>query len=226
VTPEGHRILMLRAANPDRSGPDVDTLMGQGKVIIRDEIAGWCSKLPFIPNDHELDEMGNALNLIRVTKPREEAVPNPPELDRAARALSLLSIDVPVLLRMQQKALAEAGPNAAAQDVIRRNKLIINLKNLLSTVLALQEDKFMVPSEPKRRTATWHRDLEYVAFLFGGIAKKHGAVVSLTKAGAPGVEFLRTALARAGIYQDGQAIAKEMARAAKDKLRTIYLPEG
>jgi hypothetical protein len=226
MTPDGHRTLMLRAANPDRAGPSIETLMGQGNVITRNEIAGWCSNLPFTPTDHELEEMAYALNLIRVTKPREEAIPNPPELDRVAKALALLSTDVPVLLRMQQKALDERGPNATARSVLRGTKLVIDLANLWAAVQTLRNDQIMVPSEPKRRSAAWHRDLKYIAFLFGGIIRKHRAVVSLTNAAkaapGPGVEFIRTALARAGIHHDNQAIAKEMARAAKDKLRICH----
>jgi hypothetical protein len=223
LTPEGHRILAIRTGNPDPAGPDVETLSRQGNVITADEIAGWFTKLGIIPTKRDLSELVYTLNVMRVTKPREQAVPESPELGRVARALASLAADVPVLLHILDDALTAAGPDAVAEDISRRLKLSAGLAVLLATVQKIQADPFMAPAAAKRRTAIWHRDLQWIGHLLAGIAKKHSKTVSWTKASGPGVDLLQTALARAGVHADHQAIAQEMKRAEKDRLPLIYL---
>ena len=130
-----------------------------------------------------------------------------------------------MLINMQKTALSAAGPNAVASDVKRRATLLLEFDKLLSVAAALQSDPFFEPPKRKHRTAFWHRDLQFVAFLLERYGRKRGIAISLTKSEGLGVEFVRKVLERVGIHHDRQAIAKEMRRAQDDQLREIRLTD-
>jgi hypothetical protein len=223
TAPDGKRVVFMRANNPDPNGPTIGELRASGNTVRPNEVRAWLLRLSVEPDDRELSELTEALNTMRVTKPREEAVAMPPELDRVATALAALAADVPVLADMQRAIILGAPPDAVATDLQRRASLVLELNKLSTIVRALQADPFFKPPAPRKRTALWHRDLQLLAFLLQRMGEKRELEISLTKAEGAGVEFLRTALARVGIHHDRQAIAKEMVRARKDQLREISL---
>jgi hypothetical protein len=195
----------------------------EGDVVEPSEIAGL---LGFIPSSREAETLARVLNIIRVTKPKEEGFSELPRLENLANALSAISDDAPRMIEILQESILTAGPDyAATTDVIRRLSWICELRTLHAAAhrLRMNPHPFFRPPGQKTREAIWQRDVIWLWFICDGLAKKHGKHVSFTKDGGLGSELIHRALGRVGIAAEPSAIAKAISRFKKKPLPVIVL---
>jgi len=197
-------------ASPDR--PPWKVLMSTGEVITDNEIRGWVdsARLPFPLNNEDLAVLAEALNLMRVTIHAKDAAPFHLEsaMQRVIKNIDGLLRDLPKVIKFGR----ESGSQGAVPAINA-------LENLLSVTgsadesLAIRAGKWGKRQGPKRRSAPWHYDMQYLAWILERAATRSGKPVSFTQPAAPAVKFIDAALERAHIVHGGPEImAREMAR--------------
>jgi hypothetical protein len=198
-------------------GEDVSRLMTEGDVIDTAEIAGWFGSEWLTPNPSELEILASALNIMRVTVHREDAVHKedaapPIALRRIKNAIAALSKELPTLIEVDRKTveLMRNSPSLAAH--LQTNLEVF--ENLLSAAQHANE-LLWCPKAPTRR-APWFGDALWIASFLRMLGQKTGKRVSFTNSDSQAVAFINTALKRAsGTHVSGDAIAMAMRRYAK-----------
>jgi hypothetical protein len=162
-------------------------------------------RLPYSPND--VNEITEALNLIRVTVPAEQALSSDP-FARLGTALAILSDDLPALIEMA------CNPPLGGQPKL---PLARAFERLLSAVKEV--DGHGVRNTPGRRSGKpWHDDAMWLAFRLRIAAARRGESdrVILTADTGNAVQFIRSALQRASrLTVTGDAIVKAIGRYAE-----------
>jgi hypothetical protein len=197
----------------------------EGDVVEPSEIVGLVQPLGFTPSGHEAKELAQVLNIIRVTKPKEEGFSELPRLENLANALSAISDDAPRMIEILEASILAAAPNAAARDIIHRLSWICDLRTLHAAAhrLRMSPYPFFRPPGRKTREAIWQRDAIWLWFMFDRLPRKQGKRISFTKDGGRGSELISRALGRVGIAVEPSAIAKAISR-FKEKPLPVIVP--
>jgi hypothetical protein len=190
---DGKRKLYYRTFTTGTSQP-VEDLVTQGDVIQPSEIKKWFVPLSLEPTNWELNKLTGFLNDMRVTRRPEEVIPNPPELESFAKALEVIVDAGATLSAIFREAFASAGPQAKADDVLRKLSLLGRIEALVTDAHNLREDPSMMPKERSREETYWHRDIDIVAHRLKYTADRLRKRISFTKDESPAVGFIVDAL--------------------------------
>jgi hypothetical protein len=221
LTPQGEKLVWVRTFGHDRE--DLEPILREGDSIETSEIVSLIERLGFSPTGSEAEELAHELNVIRVTKPKEEGFSDAHRLERFANALKTICEDGPALIKILRTSIETAGSKARPSDVRRRVGWILLLQSQHATARHLRQDRVFHPVGPKKREQPFHRDIEWLCLRLAGLARKHGKRPSFTKDDGLGTEVVRLALERAGISMTTAAIAKAIRRQKDRPLRVIQL---
>jgi hypothetical protein len=168
--------------------------------------------VPYGPD--ELDELANALNILRVTVPASEALSFDP-LDRIGPAFAILSEDLPLMIDLARNPPSNSTPRLVEAAALKR------------VLEAVHRANRFVQNVPGRRGGKpWHDDAMWLVFLLRTAAYRRGSPedVVLTSATGNGVQFISAALKCAcQLNLSGDAIVKAVRRYAEGNIPGITI---
>jgi hypothetical protein len=191
--------------------PALDRLVGEGEVITDAEVAGLLKEWPFALSADHVRALAEALNLMRVTTHAKDiAVPFHLEQahHRVSKNVTELRRDLPKLIEAYRKF----GTQRAVVSVSVFEDLL-SAASRTDEYLSSCLSRWGEIAAPKRRSAPWHADAIYLAWILRQAAERAGEPLSFTKEETRAVAFIDAALTRAGVKHGGLgSIARELAR--------------